>query len=109
MTTTPAVGGLASLTAGALPRSMLIGDLRLIALKQALMERSIPAEFAGEGVLICGSGIEAMVKGEPGSNLDNVVAVRKTGEGTIELEGSVGRTYYLVRDVMYKALAHVLL
>lgn len=92
-------GPLAQLGAGPLPRSLLIGDLRLIALKQALADREIPADFAGEGVLVCGKRAD---KG-------GLVAVRKSGEGAIELEGPVSEVYYRVREVMYGKLAHVLL
>ena len=37
-----------------LPPSLWIGDLKLAALKRRLAAASIPAAFAGEGVLVCG-------------------------------------------------------
>lgn len=90
---------LSQLSAGPLPRSLLIGDLRLIALKQALADRDVSAEFAGEGVLVCGKS----------ATEGGLVAVRKSGEGAIELEGAASEVYYVVREVMYGKLAHVLL
>ncbi|TYJ58918.1 hypothetical protein B9479_000351 [Cryptococcus floricola] len=88
-----------------LPTSTFIGDLRLARLKYrlSLLDPPIPAEFAGEGVLICGPGVVAEEKRKGGQ----VVAVRKVGEGRIVVEGSVGRIYGEVRKAVYGGLARV--
>lgn len=94
-----------------LPQTLFIGDLRLTSLKTRLSGMSIPAEFAGEGMLICGPGVPTLLKGEklgPGMGA-SVVAVRKTGEGKIEMEGSVGDVYYHVRDALYGNFAQVVM
>ena len=94
-----------------LPQTLFIGDLRLTSLKTRLSGMSIPAEFAGEGMLICGPGVPTLLKGEklgPGMG-SSVVAVRKTGEGKIEMEGSVGDVYYHVRDALYGNFAQVVM
>ncbi|KAK8858512.1 hypothetical protein IAR55_002739 [Kwoniella newhampshirensis] len=89
-----------------LPTSLFIGDLRLARLKHRLstLKPPIPAEFAGEGVLVCGPGIHA---GEGGAKGGSIVAVRKVGEGQVVLEGSVGRVYWEVRKELYDGLAFV--
>ncbi|WWD18400.1 hypothetical protein CI109_102850 [Kwoniella shandongensis] len=89
-----------------LPSSIFIGDLRLARLKHRLstLTPPIPAEFAGEGVLVCGPGIHA---GEGGAKGGSIVAVRKVGEGQVVLEGSVGRVYWEVRRELYGGLAVV--
>lgn len=94
-----------------LPQTLFIGDLRLNSLKTRLSGMSIPAEFAGEGMLICGPGVPTLLRGEklgPGMG-SSVVAVRKTGEGKIEMEGSVGDVYYHVRDALYGNFAQVVM
>ena len=90
----------------ALPASLFVGDLRLAYLKSRLNAQGIPAEFAGEGVLVCGPGVKAQMDGEkvrPGS----MVAVRKDGEGEVQVEGSAGRVYWQVRKEVYTSLALV--
>ncbi|WVQ80726.1 hypothetical protein IAT38_002831 [Cryptococcus sp. DSM 104549] len=91
-----------------LPTSTFIGDLRLALLKHRLstLTPPIPAEFAGEGVLVCGEGIQAAQEGKEGGAA-GVVAVRKMGEGRIVLEGSIGKVYYAVRKELYGGLARV--
>lgn len=88
-----------------LPGSLFVGDLRLANLKARLsaLTPPIPAEFAGEGVLICGPGVNKGSSAKGGS----VVAVRKLGEGQIVLEGGIGRTYETVRKELYKGFARV--
>jgi cleavage and polyadenylation specificity factor subunit 2 len=94
-----------------LPQTLFIGDLRLNSLKARLSGMSIPAEFAGEGMLICGPGVPTLLRGEklgPGMG-SSVVAIRKTSEGRIEMEGSVGDVYYHVRDALYGNFAQVVM
>ena len=88
-----------------LPGSLFVGDLRLANLKNRLgsLQPPIPAEFAGEGILICGPGIHQGAQAKGGS----MVAVRKLAQGQIVLEGGVGRTYDVVRKELYKGFARV--
>jgi cleavage and polyadenylation specificity factor subunit 2 len=85
----------------ALPHSTLIGDLKLTALKARLATVGIQAELVGEGVLICGK------KGTATDNLEEAVAVKKTGRGKVEMEGSVSEVYYIVRREVYNLHALV--
>jgi len=87
----------------ALPGSLFVGDLRLATLKARLASLSIPAEFAGEGVLICGPGVHQGAEAKGGS----IVAVRKLEEGKIVLEGGVGKVYFDVRRELYGGFARV--
>lgn len=89
-----------------LPTSLFVGDLRLAALKARLSAKAIPAEFAGEGVLICGPGVANKAPDAKMSG-STIVAVRKLGEGRIVLEGSLGKVYYEVRRELYGGLAQV--
>ena len=77
-----------------------VGDLRLADLRRAMQGSGHQAEFRGEGTLL----------------IDGTVAVKKTGEGRIEVEsvglplGMSGRgrgTFYEVRKVIYDNLAVV--
>ena len=86
-----------------LPGSLLVGDLRLAILKARLASLSIPAEFAGEGVLVCGPGIHQGSDAKGGS----IVSVRKLEEGHIILEGGIGKVYYDVRKELYGGFARV--
>jgi len=87
-----------------LPRSTMIGELKLTALKARLASIGVQAELIGEGVLICGSG----VKGNTASDtLEESVAVRKTAKGRVELEGNVSDVYYIVRKEIYNLHALV--
>jgi len=80
-----------------LPSSLFIGDLKLTALKSRLQKIGIAAEFAGEGVLVCGVAEE--LEGEDGAG--EVVAVTKMEGGRIEVEGGTGDIYYRVRKEVY--------
>ncbi|KZW03719.1 hypothetical protein EXIGLDRAFT_600182 [Exidia glandulosa HHB12029] len=79
-----------------LPHSTMIGDLKLTALKARLNAINIPAEFAGEGVLVCGDFVR-----DPDADPNAVVAVRKLGRGKVEVEGGVCDVYYTVRREVY--------
>ncbi|KAL7282245.1 hypothetical protein ACG7TL_003714 [Trametes sanguinea] len=81
-----------------LPQSTMIGELKLTALKARLAQVGIQAELVGEGVLICGA---AARRGVSADSLEDSVAVRKTGRGRVELEGSVSDIYYRVRKEIY--------
>lgn len=81
---------LASRSPSALPRSTVIGDLKLTILKSRLAALGVSAEFAGEGVLVCN-----------GNSTSSQVAVKKTGRGQVVLEGSPSQVYYLVRQEVY--------
>ncbi|KZO94852.1 hypothetical protein CALVIDRAFT_483583 [Calocera viscosa TUFC12733] len=85
-----------------LPQTTLIGDLRLTALKARLSALGITADFAGEGVLICGLS----QAGKEGTDND-VVSVRKMGGGRVEVEGNVSEVYYTVRRELYGLYAQV--
>jgi len=94
-----------------LPSSLFIGDLRLTVLRsrlQALIP-PVPAEFAGSGILICGPGVLALAnQGEKGNvvKAGSIVAVRKGDKG-VEIEGSVGAVYDLVKKEVYGSFAQV--
>ncbi|KAF8917844.1 beta-lactamase-like protein [Mucidula mucida] len=77
-----------------LPSSTMIGELKLTALKKKLVDIGIQAELVGEGVLICG-------KRGTVDLLEQSVAVRKTGQGKVEMEGNVSEVYYIVRKEIY--------
>ncbi|KAL4076148.1 beta-lactamase-like protein [Scleroderma citrinum] len=81
-----------------LPRSTMIGELKLTALKARLASIGIPAELIGEGVLICGAGAR---RDQSSDDIMETVAVRKTGRGKVELEGNVSDVYYIVRKEIY--------
>ncbi|KAI6135015.1 beta-lactamase-like protein [Pisolithus croceorrhizus] len=81
-----------------LPRSTMIGELKLTALKARLASIGVPAELIGEGVLVCGAGAR---RDQTSNNIDETVAVRKTGRGKVELEGNVSDVYYIVRREIY--------
>jgi cleavage and polyadenylation specificity factor subunit 2 len=95
-----------------LPKSMMIGDLKLTALKARLSAVGVQAELVGEGVLICGAmenpgrrlGAGASVAQ---SDPDKNVAVRKTARGKVEIEGTVSDVYYIVRREVYNMYAVV--
>ena len=96
-----------------LPTSLFIGDLRLTVLRTRLQNLTppIPAEFAGSGILICGPGVLALSAQDGGSGsgevkAGSIVAVRK-GERGVEIEGSVGGVYDLVRKEVYGSFAQV--
>lgn len=91
-----------------LPSSLFIGDLRLLHLKNRLASLSIPAEFAGEGMLVCGPGVLARTRGGDDRKAGGaIVAVRKLGEGEVVLEGAISATYFAVRKELYGSYAQV--
>jgi cleavage and polyadenylation specificity factor subunit 2 len=89
-----------------LPASLFVGDLKLTYLKSRLNSAGIPAEFAGEGVLVCGPGVKAQMEGAK-VKAGSMVAVRKMGEGEVTVEGSMGKVYWQVRKEVYTSLALV--
>ncbi|EJU06116.1 hypothetical protein DACRYDRAFT_73414 [Dacryopinax primogenitus] len=93
---------IATVPAQILPQTTLIGDLRLTALKARLSTLGITADFAGEGVLICGLS----QTGNGGSDTD-IVSVRKMGRGRVEVAGNVSDVYYTVRRELYGLYAQV--
>lgn len=86
---------LGSRPATKLPRSTMIGDLKLTALKTRLINMGVHTEFAGEGVLLCRGN------SSDDSSADEIVAVRKKADGKVELEGTVTDIYYTVRRAVY--------
>ncbi|KAK2466104.1 hypothetical protein APHAL10511_001746 [Amanita phalloides] len=82
-----------------LPRSTMIGELKLTALKARLAAIGVQAELVGEGVLICGTTSSEM-------NTE-AVSVKKTGRGRVEVEGNVSEVYYVVRREIYNLHALV--
>lgn len=81
-----------------LPQSTMIGDLKLTVLKSRLMNIGIPAEFAGEGVLVCGA---AASRDSENNDITDTVAVQKLGRGKVIIEGTISRVYYAVRKEVY--------
>ncbi|KAI0048061.1 hypothetical protein FA95DRAFT_1558455 [Auriscalpium vulgare] len=81
-----------------LPHSTMIGELKLTALKARLAAIGVQAELVGEGVLICGEGAR---RGMSSDDLTDSVAVRKSGRGQVEVEGTVSEVYYKVRREIY--------
>ncbi len=71
----------------------MIGDLKLTTLRSKLTTLGISAEFAGEGLLVCSGG--------GSGDLEQTVAVRKTGRGKISVEGATGDVYFTVRKEIY--------
>jgi len=91
---------------------MMIGDLKLTALKARLSAVGVQAELVGEGVLICGAMENPGRRLGPGvgavqSDLNKNVAVRKTARGKVEIEGTVSDVYYIVRREVYNMYAVV--
>lgn len=91
---------------------MMIGDLKLTALKARLAAVGVQAELVGEGVLICGTMENPGRRLGAGmsvaqSDLDKNVAVRKTARGKVEIEGTVSDVYYTVRREVYNMYAVV--
>jgi len=75
----------------------MIGDLKLTVLKARLAKLGIPAEFAGEGVLVCGAAASKTYSQDP----SQTVAVRKSGRGKVIMEGMMSEVYYAVRNEIY--------
>ena len=107
---------------------LFIGDIRLAMLKARLLAINIPSSFAGEGVLVCGpvqsqSRASASPKSkDPKARLTSQkpsskssatpeladsdtalgqIAVRKSVDGELVLEGQPGDTFYAVRSLVY--------
>ncbi|GAA5864968.1 hypothetical protein JCM8547_004253 [Rhodosporidiobolus lusitaniae] len=126
----PPVDASGLLPDGSLPPlkpSLFIGDLRLALLKTRLSALSIPSEFTGEGLLICGpappeafgfdfaaaaarNGIDSrrgqkyvreQLMGEAMEASGGRVKVRKVGRGRLVVEGVPGETYFVVRKAVY--------
>jgi cleavage and polyadenylation specificity factor subunit 2 len=85
----------------ALPHSIMIGELKLTALKSRLASVGVQAELVGEGVLICSTS------GSSPEGLGGSVAVRKLAKGKVEMEGNVSEVYYIVRREIYNLHALV--
>ncbi|KZT29349.1 hypothetical protein NEOLEDRAFT_593368 [Neolentinus lepideus HHB14362 ss-1] len=83
-----------------LPHSTMIGELKLTALKSRLTSVGIAAELVGEGVLMCGKR-KGSGRADNALGMEDMVAVRKTGRGKVELEGSASEVYYTVRKEIY--------
>jgi len=82
-----------------LPKSTMIGDLKLTTLRSRLTTLGLSAEFAGEGLLVCSGGGTG--------DLEQTVAIRKTGRGKISVEGATGDVYFTVRKEIYSLHAIV--
>ncbi|EJD01140.1 cleavage and polyadenylation specificity factor subunit [Fomitiporia mediterranea MF3/22] len=93
---------LGSRPATKLPRSTMIGDLKLTALKARLSKMGVHTEFAGEGVLLCRNS-----SSDEDVSTESIVAVRKKADGKVELEGTVTEVYYTVRRAIYELHALV--
>lgn len=88
-----------------LPPTIFIGDLKLSNLKSVLASRHrVLSEFAGEGMLVCGTGSGTnQVKDGSGAS----VTVQKESKGRVVIEGNVARGFYKVRDAVYGLHAKV--
>ena len=69
---------------------VFINDVRLSDFKKILLDADFRAEFVG-GVLI----------------VNGVVALRRSHQGLIEIEGMLNNDYYKVRDLLYSQYALV--
>ncbi|TFY62810.1 hypothetical protein EVG20_g6565 [Dentipellis fragilis] len=99
LTSAPKPGVLGARPLQRLPRSTMIGELKLTALKTRLAAVGVHAELVGEGVLICGAAVKHGSSGL--EDLGESVAVRKSARGHVELEGTVSEVYYKVRKEIY--------
>nr|XP_019012680.1 cleavage and polyadenylation specificity factor subunit 2 [Kwoniella pini CBS 10737]OCF51461.1 cleavage and polyadenylation specificity factor subunit 2 [Kwoniella pini CBS 10737] len=91
-----------------IPSSLLIGTLRLNSLKNHLTNLkplSIPCEFAGEGILICGPGLQTPENEKVKSG--SIISIKKMGENGIVIEGTIGKIYDLVVKAVKSELASV--
>lgn len=70
---------------------LYVGDIKLAELKKRLVAEGHRAEFRAEGVLVC----------------DDKVAIRKTAEGRVTLEGGVGKEFYETKKAIRSLLAIV--
>ncbi|SPO23611.1 related to CFT2 - subunit of the mRNA cleavage and polyadenlylation factor [Ustilago trichophora] len=78
--------------------TLFIGDLKLTTLKSTLSSPQfrLPADFAGEGMLVCGSGSGG-----------EAVTVQKQAKGRIVIEGNVTKSFGTVRRAVYGLHARV--
>ncbi|KAK0528605.1 hypothetical protein OC842_004492 [Tilletia horrida] len=99
----------ASMPTRTLQPTLFVGDLRLSVLKSILArEYRIPAEFAGEGMLVCGTPAVGASRGASAASGERpTVTVQKEGEGRVVLEGNVGPAYYAVRRAVFGLHAQV--
>ncbi|CAH7669574.1 beta-lactamase-like protein [Phakopsora pachyrhizi] len=99
--------------------SIFIGDLRLAELKAYLISLEIPAEFAAEGVLVCGpiklkqtqkimtteligSSDDLKLDEDERKNLvGGTVAVRKSTCGQVLIEGFFSVTFLMIKEAVY--------
>ncbi|ETS62224.1 hypothetical protein PaG_03801 [Moesziomyces aphidis] len=90
----------AAASAAKLPGTLFIGDLKLSTLKSALAASPfrVPAEFAGEGMLVCAPA---------SSTAPDAVTVQKHAKGKIVIEGNVTRNFRTVRNAVYALHASV--
>ena len=89
-----------SISAKAILPTIFIGDLKLSSLKAHLAVSRIAADFAGDGLLVC--GLKA-----GGQDNRSAITVQKEGEGKIIVEGNVGQSFYDVRNKIYDLHAHI--
>ncbi|KAJ9479299.1 Cleavage factor two protein 2 [Pseudozyma hubeiensis] len=84
----------------AIPGTLFIGDLKLSTLKSLLgtSQYRLPADFAGEGMLVCAP---SAVMGP------EAVTVSKRGKGRIVIEGNATRNFGSVRRAVYGLHARV--
>ncbi|KAK0569631.1 hypothetical protein OC861_000713 [Tilletia horrida] len=90
--------------------TLFIGDLRLSVLKAMLArDLRIPSEFAGEGMLVCGTPTpaKAAAAGSSSGAEHPTVTVQKQGEGSVVLEGNIGPAFYAVRRAVLSLHAQV--
>lgn len=82
----------------AISPTLFIGDLKLSTLKSALggPNYRLPAEFAGEGMLVCA----------PSTGTD-AVTIQKHSRGRIVIEGNVTKSFKNVRNAVYGLHARV--
>jgi cleavage and polyadenylation specificity factor subunit 2 len=113
---------LASIASGS---AIFIGDLRLAGLKAYLISNDIPAEFVAEGVLVCGPVPLSKCLGDLNSKarfiphapnplvlpdhhsvplkelVGGSVSVRKSAKGQLIIDGSLGFTFFAIREAVY--------
>ena len=81
--------------------TLFIGDLRLSTLKSALAATPyrLPADFAGEGMLVCAPA--------GATTGPDAVTVQKHAKGKIVIEGNTGKSFRNVRSAVYALHARV--
>ncbi|PLW56559.1 hypothetical protein PCANC_01444 [Puccinia coronata f. sp. avenae] len=120
------VGRLEPLTSLASGSAIFIGDLRLAGLKSYLISHEIPAEFVAEGVLVCGPvpfskcltdfnanksfiSHPSLQQQQPADQhsaalkdlVGGTVSVRKSAKGQLIIDGSMGITFFAIREAIY--------